>query len=415
LAGFLKSILFPSENEKKQKEIRVGIAELAPIWLRYNQSFAPQEVSKIEGTQESESLPVRPRSRPRAGQAGTRTEETHPEPAQMSFFSQEVLREFFEPYRSLFESQGARDGFISLLEFLDRYGSSPSIVMIKNDSEADELYSVSGILQKVTLREHSLNAARIMLKLIRETYKDYENLIPRALVVSLGHDIGKAPLLRESGLYAKADHPIISAQKVGEVFSGREPLWLQSAIETIKEHHGPTRNPFTLLLMKADSKAREMEIAALSKELKVKEWNEWFDVKRFLEILLPEINLIKTGNKWNAFSYSSLVYFQPDFLYECAKRLATEKKVIDLILLKVSNKQEAIKKVVESLRQARILSSDLGETKWGRSYEIQSERFCKKMFLIPVKIDAFGVLPHEIERRKEGYLETIERVVPAGK
>jgi hypothetical protein len=37
------------------------------------------------------------------------------------------------------------------------------------------------------------------------------------------------------------------------------------------------------------------------------------------------------------------------------------------------------------------------------------------MFLIPLKIDAFGVLPHEIERRKEGYLETIERVVPAGK
>ncbi|MEW6377564.1 MAG: HD domain-containing protein [Thermodesulfobacteriota bacterium] len=235
MAGFLKSILFPSENEKKRKEIRVGIAELAPIWLRYNQSFAPQEVPKIEGTQKSESLPER--------EAGTRTEETHPEPAQMSFFSQEVVRELFEPYRLLFESQGARDGFISLLQFLDRYGSSPSIVIVKSDSEADELYSMSGILQKVTLREHSLNVARIMLRLIKETYKDYENLIPRALVVSLGHDIGKAPALRESGLYAKADHPIISAQKLGEIFSEREPLWLQIALETIREHHGPTRNP----------------------------------------------------------------------------------------------------------------------------------------------------------------------------
>jgi len=398
VAGFLKSILFPSESQKKREEIRVGIAELAPIWLRYNQSFSPQKVSKVEGTSES-----------------VRTGETRPEPTETSFFSHEVLREFFEPYRLLFESQGARDGFISLLEFLDRYGSSPSIVMIKSDSEADELYSVSGILQKVTLREHSLNVARIMLKLIRETYKDYENLIPRTLVVSLSHDIGKAPVLRESGLYAKADHPIISAQKLGEIFSGREPLWLQSALEIIKEHHGPTRNPFTLLLIKADSRAREMEIAALSKELKAVEWNEWFDVKRFLEILLPEINLIKTGNKWNALSYSSLVYFQPDFLYECARRLANEKKVIDMILLKVSNKQEAIKKMVESLRQARILSSDLGERQWGRSYEIRSERFRKKMFLIPIKIDAFGVLPHVIERRKEGYLETIERVVPAGK
>ena len=400
MAGFLKSILFPSENEKKRKEIRVGIAELAPIWLKYNQFFVSQ---KDKGAKVTEVQPASEQGKTRSDSEG------------MGFFGQEVVWEFFESYRSLFESQGASDGFIALLEFLDRYGSSPSIVMIKSDSEADELYSVSGILQKVTLREHSLNVARIMLRLIKETYKDYENLIPRALVVSLGHDIGKAPLLRESGLYAKADHPIISAQKLGEIFSEREPLWLQIALETIREHHGPTKNPFTLLLMKADSRAREMEVAALSKELKVKEWNEWFDVKRFLEILLPEINLIKTGNKWDAFSYSSLVYIQPDFLYECAKRLANEKKVIDMILLKVSNKQEAIKKVVESLREARILSPDLGETKWGRSYEIQSERFRKKMFLIPLKIDAFGVLPHEIERRKEGYLETIERVVPAGK
>jgi len=399
LRSVLRLILGPSGSGSRD-EIRVSVSELAQIWLKYNQGFAPEGVAKAEGTPGSES---------------TRSGEAHPEPAGGSFFSQEALREFFDPYRSLFDSQDAADGFMSLLEFLDRYGTDPSIVPVKGDSEADELYSLRGVLEKVSLREHSVNVARIMLKLLKETYRDWESLIPKALVASLGHDIGKARTLRESGLYAKADHPLISAQKLGEIFSGREPLWLQSVLESIRDHHRPTRDPFTLLLVKADSRAREMEAASLSKELRTAEWSKWFDVRRFLEISLPEINLIKTGNKWNAFSYGSLVYFQPDFLYGCAKKLAKEKKVIDMKLLRVSEKEEAIKKVVESLRQLGLLSSDLGETRWGKSYEIQSQRFRKKMFLIAIKIDAFGIFPHEIERRKEGYLETIERVVPAGK
>ena len=51
MAGFLKSILFPSENEKKRKEIRVGIAELAPIWLKYNQFFVSQKDKGAKGTE----------------------------------------------------------------------------------------------------------------------------------------------------------------------------------------------------------------------------------------------------------------------------------------------------------------------------------------------------------------------------
>jgi hypothetical protein len=155
---FLRSIIAPSSN---QDEIRVSISELSPIWLKYNQGFTQQEFEP-----ENRGIPE--------------IEITSPEPVEKRFFSQEVLSEFFEPYRSLFQSQGAVDGFLAILELLDRHGSAPSVVttMIDKDSEADEIYSVRQTLEKVTLREHSSNGARIMIKLIKETYRDYENLIP---------------------------------------------------------------------------------------------------------------------------------------------------------------------------------------------------------------------------------------------
>lgn len=392
---FLRSLIAPSSD---REEIRVSISELSAIWLKYNQGFTqpPKDVDLVEKTrpQEDKTVPENVRK----------------------FFSQEALSEFFEPYRSLFESQGAVDGFLTILELLDHHGSCPSVVttLVDRDSETDEIHSVRQILEKVTLRQHSSNVARIMLKLIKKTYKDYENLIPMSLVVSFGHDLGKIPALRESGLYTKADHPLVSAQKLAEIFSKKDPPWLGSAIDSIRDHHRSSKNPFTLLFKEADSMARETEIGLYSKDLKTMEWGQWFDVKQFLEILKIEINVIQTGNRWKAFSFGSQVYCQPDFLYESARRLASEKKIIDMKLLKASSKEEAIKRVVESLRQARVLSDDIGESYWGRTYEIQSERFKKKMFLVPLKIEALGI-PHEIERRKEGYLEIIRSVVPVRK
>ena len=391
---FLRSILSPSADHE---EIKVGIAELSTLWLKYNSNFTSQ-TKEVEV--ENKPFPETEPFRTATGQ-------------QRRFFSQEILSEFFEPYRSVFESQEAVGGFLDILELLDRHGSCPSVVttLLDRDSETDEIYSVREILEKVSLREHSSNVARILLKLIKDTYRDYENLIPKALVTAFGHDLGKIPTLRESGLYTKADHPVISAQKVGEIFSGKEPLWLRSALDSIKDHHRSSKDPFTLLLKEADSRARETEIAALSKEVKVAKWEEWFDSRRFLEILRPEINVIQRGNKWRAFSFGSIVYCQPDFLYEAAKRLAVEKRVVDMKLLRVSEKEGVIKKVVESLRQAGALGHEIGEPFWGRIYEIHSDRFKKRMFLTPIRIEAFGI-PHEIEKAKEGYLEIIRSVIP---
>ncbi len=397
MLGFIKSI-FLSEERDRTKEIHVHIADLAQIWLKYNQSF-----TRVEPQEEREGASEREGSSGFAQQPD------------LSFFSQKMLQEFFEPYRHLFEKQQAAEGFLKLLQFIDRYQETPSIVETKGDTEADELYSIASILKNVTLGEHSANVARNMLKLLADTYRDYENYIPQALVVSFGHDIGKISILREVGSYCLADHPIVSALKVEELFREKPPLWLQSALDIIRNHHRPTKDLLTQLLIKADSRAREYEVVSCQKELKVLQWDEWFDVKRFLEIVLPEINVIHSGTKWKALSYHSIVFLQTDFVYEVTKKLASEKGVLDMLLLKASEKQEAIRRAAESLKKAGVLSPDLTETQWGRNYDLYSERFIRTMFLVPVKIEAFGVLPHVIEQKKEGYLKNIQKVAPSRK
>jgi len=388
--GFLR-FCFQGGEKISRREIRVSISELSQIWLPYNQSFLlPEKDSKSVKELEGGAQPTE------------------------GFFSQSLIQEFYDPYRLYFENQGAREGFIALLQFLDKVRDFPSVRGGKEGGDS-QFFGFGELLSKVSLGEHSVDVARIMLNLLRETYRDYKNLIPKALVSSLGHDIGKAPVVSESGAYGKADHPILSAQKVEELFSEREPSWLKSALDSIKWHHSPKiSDQFTSLLKTADLRARAMEVASRNRELKVKEWDEWFNLKEFLEVLLPEINVLQTGNKWKAFSLGSVVYFQTEYLYESLRTLARKKGVIDVRLLRVMEKQEALKRIAETLRKERLLSDEIREPYWGRYFEVRTQKYHKKMFLVPIKIEAFEVLPHVIEERKEGYLREIEGVVPMG-
>ena len=71
-------------------------------------------------------------------------------------------------------------------------------------------------------------------------------------------------------------------------------------------------------------------------------------------------------------------------------------------------------RIVQSLREAGILSEYIGESFIGRTYKVQADIFESRMFLIPLKIEFFGS-PGRIERRKEGYLQLIRKVTPAEK
>lgn len=328
------------------------------------------------------------------------------------FESNVIYQDIIEPYKNLYVGQDALTGVCKILELLDKHGNCPSIVTTgaNKDSEIDDIYSIKQILLKVTLKEHSFRVAKIAVKLLKEQYRDYENLVPKTVTAALGHDLGKIPAFREIGIYSKTDHPLISASKVAELFDGKDIFWLNSVLEAIKNHHKHSDEQFSNLIRQADSKAREMEVAEVSKDLSIKPWEEWFDVERVLGMVLPHINIIQTGNMWQAFSFGSTVYCQPDFIYDLTRKLATESKVIDLTITSISEKEVALRKVVNSLRQKELLSCDIGEGYYGRNFDITLDKFKKKFYLIPIKIEAFGVPAQQINIVREGHLQLIKEV-----
>jgi hypothetical protein len=306
-----------------------------------------------------------------------------------------------------------------MLELLVRHGGCPSVVttMVNRDSETPDLRNFREHLKKVTLLDHAMNVARMMLKRLKETHqaRDYESLIPKAFIVSFGHDLGKIPSLRSNPAYPDPDHPLISAQKLEEIFGFKTaPPWLPDALDLIRHHHGPVPKDSSIPLRWADLRAREIEIEASGNGLKAVEWNKWFDVNRFLEILMPTVNILQGIRRFNAFSLGSWVYCQPNFLYESAGKLASEKGVIDLSLHILLERERALLKIVQSLREAGILSNEIGGSFIGRIYEVQADTFNRRMFLIPLKAEVFG-LPGWLERDKEGYLQIIRKVTPVEK
>jgi len=383
-------LFFRKGEEKRGREIRVSISELSQLWLPYNRSFVlPEEGSKSDKKELKSGV----------------------EPTQ-AFFSQSIIQEFYEPYRLYFESQGAKDGFIALLQFLDNVKNEPSVRGVKEGGGEDQFFGFGELLSKVSLGEHSVDVARVMVELLEQTYREYRELIPMGLIASFGHDIGKASVVIDSGAYGKADHPLVSAEKVAEIFEGRKPKWLDEALNAIKLHHSPKiSDQFAKLLKDADLRARAMEVAARTKDLNLKEWDEWFEPKEYLGLILSEINVLQPGNKWKALSFGSIVYFQPDFLYDSLRTFAKKMGVIDTSLLRVLEKQDALKKLVKSLRNEELISDEVREPYWGRYFYVGTKKGKKKMYLVPIKIEAFKVLPHELEKRKEGYLREIDSVI----
>lgn len=395
--------LFSIFGSGKRPPIEVDIKDLAPIWLKYNQEFTPQ---KEDGAEK----PQPPLNQPGAENGGAGVDITSEMQAPLSLFVVELV----EPYRHIFESQGSLEGTLKLIELIETHGGCPSVVQDRRDkdSESEDIATLWDILARVTLKEHSFRVARLLLDLTRETYRDFQVMVPRAVITALGHDIGKIPVLRESGLYSMADHPLISARKVREIFSETGSPSLTGVIEAIGSHHGTEGDSWAILLKRADGAAREREIAEVSGELSLGNWEDWFDTRQYLDLIKPHINVVQTANRWNAFSKKGVVYCQPSFLLETARDLASRRKIIDITLLRTLDKEAALRRIADSLRKAGAVGGDLGEGYYGRMYEVDAGKFKRKLFLTPLKAECFG-MPSQLERVKEGYLALIKDVKPA--
>ena len=330
--------------------------------------------------------------------------------------SSELLKFFLDdcyyPYLKVIEIQkGALPVIQTLLNIIYQYGASPSILAGQtNDKESIDLRSVKEYLDKVSLEDHTYSVTRNLISILKENNVDYEVSVPKALIMGLAHDIGKIPEFIESGKYNTLNHSMTSADKLAELFKGADVYWDKEAITAVRNHHEKSEDQFTYSLKAADRKAREMEILRLTRGYDIVPFNEWFSVDEFFKRLLPDINIKK-----EVFSFKGVIYAQHTYLYELAKNLCNDKMVIDLMFVYVSEQEAATRLVVNLLKDLGFIMDTLRPNKNFQSFIIKIVgRKDKKEHLTPIKPDIRFDMA-EIEKRKMGYLETIEDVSPGSK
>jgi hypothetical protein len=375
--------------------------------------FGPMEPEKKEkeGTKPPQPSLTPPKPQPMSPpppEVETKPEEDDLWIEMKSPYVKTILTEFFIPYQKQFESQQAKEGFLSLVELLDQNGDCPSVTI-----DDKKMKSFASLLRQIPLKDHSLHVAQKIKELVKMKYEIfYPYHIPEAITAALAHDIGKIPYgFGKDRPRIKADHPILGAETLRAIFLRKKPHWLDNVIEAIKDHHRLTTNPLSKLLKEADRKAREEEVLQFNPYLKIQPREEWIDPNRLLQIIVPDIDKIKEKNKFKAFSWKSIVYVQPDALYEALKQLAKEKQIVDFSLLMDSDQTEVKIEIINALRRANMLALDIQEGYRGRPFEVIGDKFQKTFFLVPIKIEAFGYLPSQFtKRQKPGYLGMIKEV-----
>ena len=388
------------EKDRPREALVLSLDDLCPIWIKYNSSFKPiavvKETTEAASGPEETVLPVPP-----AEDAGMQADEPQPPSGKALMTAQAFYGEVIEPHKEALA--GVLEGINRIMELLERYGDCPSVVDTITDSERGEVTRIGSILSKVTLRDHTFNVTRIALRLLKDTYHDPVGYIPVTIIAAFGHDLGKIPELRGQGPYVKADHPPASVSIVAGIFEkDKGSHWLKMVAKAIGEHHQSATDPLSELLKEADGKARQMEIEQAEKRASLS-WEEWFDCRELLRRVGVTINVTQTGSAFRAFSVDGTVYCDPTFLYETARAMAAERSVIDITLLRDTDKDRALRRIVESLRKQDVLTSELGKAYTTRRYEIEVEQGKpKKLLLVPIRANAFENQAEFEEIKKSG-------------
>lgn len=420
--------------------LEIELEDLAPVWLRHNQDFRPMNGAGLRPMSTpvmsmEEALAPEPMAAPVISVQASVDGETLPavqpsasttpagsvQPSVVATkraLSSAFVRDFVMPYQGILETQKVLGPILTMIDVLEEYGQCPSVVLEAKtqDEEAGDLYSIRDTLAQVTLRDHTHRVTKHGVAALLAAYKDPEPLIPKMLMACLGHDLGKIPAFRSSGIYTMRDHPGISVMKIREYCAKLDLFWLDEVCEAVQGHHRHMKDTFASLLKEADGRAREEEVAVVTQTMEVKTWDSWFSVPDFLSMIEPMINMgvgehAKKG-EWVAVSIKGVVYCQTKALYGVVKELARAKKIVDIHLLRLSDRDQVLCRLAESLGQAGVLTESIGEGFAGRRYKLRLTT--KKEFpiyAVPILEAVFKVTPSVLEQRKEGFFKLVDDVL----
>ncbi len=358
-----------------------------------------------------------------------------------------------EPYKAMLMEIRAYEPVCKLIEILDQQGGCSSIAQRfecgktgndTTDQEAAEwktnqrtAYEI--LSENVSLREHTLNVADILIENRKKESKDFQMEMGRLLLVALGHDIGKIPEMARP--FTHKDHFMISHDIMSEILPMDYPS-REEILKAVRDHHLPAPSSGNLLssLKAADHKARQLELkqygySAVTTDSSPMAGNPhqrkiayvpqkpryepvdlaWLDLPVLLQRIGDRINVVENG-KYEAFSHAGIVYVYPRLIAQYACDLAVQSGRME-IMAHMAN-EEKMACLEYALRQALneyIPDKLIGPGYIGGKFQVimQDGTRLNPGFYLPLKIMAFSTFDSaEIEKRKQtsSILQSIRQV-----
>lgn len=380
-------------------------------------------------------------------------------------FKHDLLLEFYVRYlkgRTWFKGR-VKEVVLGIMKLLDEKGDVPSVVKIKNEVyDLDE--NTYTLLSRVSLLEHSVHVAEEAMNLgVSGVYE------APLLIAALSHDLGKIPEYLPK-FYTLGDHPLISVVVLEEIPGFKDLPFAEEVKQAVASHHRAGKGKLVELLKQADKNARKREISELlqkkenspssvkvdlnaveanfnekkesrkkekpkeekREEEKLEEVREaeesseivydydlsWLNVSEFMQELKKEVNQVVQG-RWVAFSMpNGVVYVHPTGMWRILKRLALKERVHDVVVFEGDEvfKRSVLVSLVKILRKEGYVADWLiQEGYFAAPFLVyrEDEKTPTRVLYLPLKVEAFGVLPSEFESLKGETLKKVVKVEPA--
>jgi len=372
LAPTLKA---PKHSEMDKETVRITLAELSTLWNRRDGKKYTVKIDELVPLYKNKEAVAKPQE----------IDLTLIHKRLESFYSEYIKGNgSFTENLMLFT--------VELVKFLDAKGDCPSVVKV---SKLDNSKREFDLLSEVSLIDHSIDVAEEMIKLYTSPLA-----IPDAIAVSLSHDLGKIPDFH-GDFYSTGDHPELSARIVRNelaTFKNLDEAQQNEILDAVLMHHKAPKSEIGRTLIQADQAARKKEVQEIEDKkyrqgknnigqpeaqtvkpagipVKIKEIQtqavcvktsvydvnqdkkpvytkpedidlSWFSVEEFISKIKPSINLIESGNRFNAFSMSSgYVYFMTGLLTDT---------VVEMGLSEGDNYSQAIKFETDPLTRKKL-------------------------------------------------------------
>lgn len=164
---------------------------------------------------------------------------------------------------------------IKIFEILEQEGNIPSVASLYKDDHDKIAYrqavTTDGktsyeVLSEITLFEHSIDVLDCSVEILKKNYFDnYLLLLPKMVIIALGHDIGKIENINkvqeassiEELIFKQNPHEKVSKLILLSLFAEYEGI--NTIVDAISSHHAKPDSILGKVLSEADKEARDIE------------------------------------------------------------------------------------------------------------------------------------------------------------